>query len=138
MPLPACRQAQGIAAMQSINVVVINPWFLVAFLGTAQRRLMPWRSAAGEARRPQRVVSRPGEYCRDMLASVFDTKIFEFRSRNTKNGTTDIATGLDLSISNLKWRTTRAETTLKAHLLSDRTPAPWRREQRGRPSRCGG
>jgi uncharacterized membrane protein len=27
--------AQGIAAMQSINVVVINPWFLLAFLGTA-------------------------------------------------------------------------------------------------------
>ena len=26
---------QGIAAMQSINVVVINPWFLGAFLGTA-------------------------------------------------------------------------------------------------------
>jgi uncharacterized membrane protein len=27
--------AQGIAAMQSINVVVINPWFMAAFLGTA-------------------------------------------------------------------------------------------------------
>lgn len=26
--------AQGIAAMQSINVVVINPWFLAVFLGT--------------------------------------------------------------------------------------------------------
>lgn len=26
---------QGIAAMQSINVVVINPWFLTVFLGTA-------------------------------------------------------------------------------------------------------
>ena len=26
---------QGIAAMQSINVVVINPWFMTAFLGTA-------------------------------------------------------------------------------------------------------
>jgi uncharacterized membrane protein len=26
---------QGIAAMQSINVVVINPWFMAAFLGTA-------------------------------------------------------------------------------------------------------
>jgi len=26
---------QGIAAMQSINVVVINPWFLMAFFGTA-------------------------------------------------------------------------------------------------------
>jgi uncharacterized membrane protein len=26
---------QGIAAMQSINVVVINPWFLTAFFGTA-------------------------------------------------------------------------------------------------------
>jgi uncharacterized membrane protein len=27
--------AQGIAAMQSVNVVVINPWFMAAFLGTA-------------------------------------------------------------------------------------------------------
>lgn len=27
--------AQGIAAMQSIDVVVINPWFMTAFLGTA-------------------------------------------------------------------------------------------------------
>ncbi len=27
--------AQGIAAMQSINVVVINPWFLTIFLGIA-------------------------------------------------------------------------------------------------------
>lgn len=27
--------AQGIAAMQSINVVVINPWFMTAFFGTA-------------------------------------------------------------------------------------------------------
>jgi uncharacterized membrane protein len=26
---------QGIAAMQSINVVVINPWFMTAFAGTA-------------------------------------------------------------------------------------------------------
>lgn len=27
--------SQGISAMQSINVVVINPWFLMAFFGTA-------------------------------------------------------------------------------------------------------
>lgn len=27
--------AQGIAAMQSINVTVINPWFMAVFLGTA-------------------------------------------------------------------------------------------------------
>jgi uncharacterized membrane protein len=27
--------AQGIAAMQSINVAVINPWFMTVFLGTA-------------------------------------------------------------------------------------------------------
>ena len=27
--------AQGIAAMQAINVVVINPWFLTPFVGTA-------------------------------------------------------------------------------------------------------
>jgi uncharacterized membrane protein len=30
--LPA---AQGISAMQSINVVVLNPWFLTPFVGTA-------------------------------------------------------------------------------------------------------
>lgn len=30
--LPA---AQGIAAMQAINVAVLNPWFLVPFMGTA-------------------------------------------------------------------------------------------------------
>lgn len=30
--LPA---AQGIAAMQFINITVINPWFMVVFLGTA-------------------------------------------------------------------------------------------------------
>ncbi|MGH6635038.1 MAG: DUF1772 domain-containing protein [Gammaproteobacteria bacterium] len=27
--------SEGIAAMQSINVAVLNPWFMVAFLGTA-------------------------------------------------------------------------------------------------------
>ena len=27
--------AQGIAAMQSINITVINPWFMTVFLGTA-------------------------------------------------------------------------------------------------------
>ena len=27
--------AEGIAAMQSINVAVINPWFMMVFLGTA-------------------------------------------------------------------------------------------------------
>jgi uncharacterized membrane protein len=27
--------AQGIAAMQSINIAVINPWFMATFLGTA-------------------------------------------------------------------------------------------------------
>ncbi|WP_426238826.1 DUF1772 domain-containing protein [Pararhizobium sp. DWP1-1-3] len=26
---------QGIAAMQAINVVILNPWFLTAFMGTA-------------------------------------------------------------------------------------------------------
>ena len=32
--------AQGIAAMQSINVVVINPWFLAPFVGTAAAALV--------------------------------------------------------------------------------------------------
>ncbi len=29
------QPAQGIAAMQSINITVINPWFMTAFLGTS-------------------------------------------------------------------------------------------------------
>jgi uncharacterized membrane protein len=29
------RPSEGIAAMQSINITVINPWFMTAFLGTA-------------------------------------------------------------------------------------------------------
>src|SRR6478672_2769045 len=33
--LARLRPAQGIAAMQSINVVVLNPWFLGVFVGTA-------------------------------------------------------------------------------------------------------
>jgi uncharacterized membrane protein len=44
--------AQGIAAMQSINVVVINPWFMGVFLGTAVGcvglgiwSLMNWKEA---------------------------------------------------------------------------------------------
>lgn len=43
---------QGIAAMQSINVVVINPWFLGPFLGTAllsivlfARALFTWQAS---------------------------------------------------------------------------------------------
>ena len=32
--------AQGIAAMQSINIVVINPWFMTAFFGTAAACLL--------------------------------------------------------------------------------------------------
>jgi uncharacterized membrane protein len=32
--------AQGVAAMQSINLVVINPWFLTAFFGTAAMCLL--------------------------------------------------------------------------------------------------
>lgn len=33
--LAALPPAQGMAAMQSINIVIINPWFLTPFLGTA-------------------------------------------------------------------------------------------------------
>ncbi|PXX38699.1 DUF1772 domain-containing protein [Undibacterium pigrum] len=33
--LSALSPAQGISAMQSINIVVINPWFMTPFLGMA-------------------------------------------------------------------------------------------------------
>ncbi|NJN59343.1 MAG: DUF1772 domain-containing protein [Leptolyngbyaceae cyanobacterium SL_5_9] len=33
--LAQLQPAQGITAMQSINITVINPWFFVAFFGTA-------------------------------------------------------------------------------------------------------
>jgi uncharacterized membrane protein len=38
--LGALPPAQGVAAMQSINVVVLNPWFLVPFLGTGASCLL--------------------------------------------------------------------------------------------------
>lgn len=44
--------AEGIAAMQSINITVINPWFMAAFMGTAALSvlvvvlaLLQWQSA---------------------------------------------------------------------------------------------
>lgn len=33
--LARLQPPQGIAAMQSINITVINPWFMMVFLGTA-------------------------------------------------------------------------------------------------------
>ena len=39
-PLGAIPPAQGISAMQSINVVVINPWFLTPFFGMAASSLL--------------------------------------------------------------------------------------------------
>ncbi|MDI3424292.1 anthrone oxygenase family protein [Streptomyces luteolus] len=33
--LAALPPAQGIAAMQKLNVLIINPWFLLVFVGTA-------------------------------------------------------------------------------------------------------
>jgi uncharacterized membrane protein len=45
---------QGIAAMQAINVTVINPWFFLAFFGTGVVCLpiafLAWGSAAGTHR----------------------------------------------------------------------------------------
>ena len=35
MALEQRPPAEGIAVMQAINITVINPWFMVAFLGTA-------------------------------------------------------------------------------------------------------
>ena len=45
--------AQGIAAMQSINFAVINPWFLTPFLGTAA--LCALLAASPLLRRPEPV-----------------------------------------------------------------------------------
>ncbi len=43
---------QGIAAMQSVNVVVLNPWFLGVFLGTALLSLLALASAWMQWGRP--------------------------------------------------------------------------------------
>jgi len=45
--------AQGIAAMQSINIVVINPWFMSAFLGTAVACVILLISSAMMGRSPR-------------------------------------------------------------------------------------
>ena len=50
--LPA---AQGIEAMNSINVTVINPWFMLAFLGTALASVVLAVAAIVEWREPYAV-----------------------------------------------------------------------------------
>ncbi len=47
--LGALPPPQGIAAMQSINVVIVNPWFLLVFFGTAVPALVAAVSAWGRA-----------------------------------------------------------------------------------------
>jgi uncharacterized membrane protein len=47
--------SQGIAAMQSINVKVINPWFLTPFLGTAAACLVLAVSSLRHWQRPHAV-----------------------------------------------------------------------------------
>lgn len=48
--LGALPPAQGIAAMQSINVAVINRWFMAAFFGTALLCSWSQRFADGRSR----------------------------------------------------------------------------------------
>jgi hypothetical protein len=55
--LPA---AQGIAAMQSINVVVINPLFMTAFLGTAAACVLLAISSVLRLRAPGASITDPG------------------------------------------------------------------------------
>ncbi len=38
--LARIQPTQGIAAMQAINITVINPWFMTAFLGTAMASIL--------------------------------------------------------------------------------------------------
>ena len=48
--LAAMPSSQGIAAMQSINIVVINPGFLGVFLGTAALSMgVVWLALSGES-----------------------------------------------------------------------------------------
>ena len=46
---------EGIAAMQSINVAVLNPWFLAAFLGTAAACVMALVSSLLRWQEPEAV-----------------------------------------------------------------------------------
>jgi len=72
--LPA---AQGIAAMQSINVVVLNPWFLPAFLGTTVLcglavilSLVSWRAPAAPWSLAGGVLYVAGTFLVTMLCNV--------------------------------------------------------------------
>ena len=51
--LALLRPDSGVAAMQSINVTVLNPLFLCLFLGTAPGAVRVWRDyVAGWTRAP--------------------------------------------------------------------------------------
>jgi uncharacterized membrane protein len=55
--------AQGIAAMQSINIVVINPIFLGVFLGTALACIILGASSVVQWRTPGALLNLAGSLC---------------------------------------------------------------------------
>lgn len=68
---------EGIAAMQSINVVVLNPWFLTVFLGTAAAcglavvfSLMRWQNAGSTYRLVGSVLYLVGTFLVTMICNV--------------------------------------------------------------------
>ena len=88
--------AQGNAAMQSINVAVINPWFLTAFLGTA---------AACELTVPDRFVHVPANMPQGGLFNV--GQMYSLFAEAIRTGqrdlpTFDTAVGLHRFIDTIK------------------------------------
>ena len=73
---------EGIAAMQSINVAVLNPWFLAAFLGTAVACVMALVSSLLRWQEPEAVYLLVGSTLY-LAGSLMVTALFNVPRNNS-------------------------------------------------------
>ncbi len=72
---------EGMAAMQSINIAVINPWFMVVFLGTAATSFLALIAAARRLHEPGAVYLLVGGVLY-IVGSVLVTMVFNVPRNN--------------------------------------------------------
>lgn len=73
--------AEGMAAMQSINIAVINPWFMVAFLGTGATSLLALIAGARRWHEPGAVYLFAGGVLY-IVGSILVTLVFNVPRNN--------------------------------------------------------
>jgi uncharacterized membrane protein len=113
--LPADR---GIAAMQSINIEIVNPVFLIVFLGTAVACLVVLFSTLGKWQNPGAIYAIVGSLCY-LIGAILVTFVFNIPRNNVLAGldptsTDSINIWHEYLVSWTNWNHVRSISTLAA------------------------